>query len=56
MPGRGRPPLGPKALSKWLRVRASEEDLRKLDVARGPKKRSDYLRALLHADFEEKGL
>jgi hypothetical protein len=56
MAGRGRPPLGPKALSKWLRVRVSEEDLTKLDAARETQKRSDYLRGLLYEDFERKGL
>jgi hypothetical protein len=52
----GRTPDLGEARDKYLRVRLAAVELSYLDQARDGDTRSDYVRALIHADLEEKGL
>jgi predicted DNA-binding protein len=52
----GRPPEAGESRDQYLRVRLASFEARKLDVARGERTRSDYVRELIEADAEDKGL
>lgn len=52
---RGRPPEAGESRAEYLRVRLAPHEASVLDKARNGQTRSDYIRALIRMDAEEKG-
>jgi hypothetical protein len=52
----GRPPDAGESRTEYLRVRLAEFEIELVDLARASLSRSDYVRQLIHRDFEDKGL